>query len=351
MGRGRAGWRWLGWAAMCMGLWACGCPKPTCDVGAEEVGTPTDLVVDDGGDVTTEHDLEVGPEADVAEDVEDVEDVEVSPERAVVLVTLNTHAFQEGADSLLKLAQIGVELARLEADIVALNEVMSGRFWAYGMGGVEHDAGAIIKEVAEQASGDAWELVSFPWAQWADGEVMANVLLVRRGHFEATDVRPLPTTDFWPAPQSQRVVGYARVRLPGLAPVHAFVTHAWGWDSVDTAPQIAEVKAFMAEKAQGDAVLEVVMGDFNVPSTAPHYQTWLAPPYALEDAWTVANPATPHVSTQHDGQHRIDYIMLRPGGCVVDGAHFAFDGQMLDGQVSPVVSDHKGVVVHLRCPR
>ena len=56
-------------------------------------------------------------------------------QHALVVVTLNTHSFQEGPDSIEKLEQIGQGLAALDVDLVGLNEVMSGTFWAYDYGG------------------------------------------------------------------------------------------------------------------------------------------------------------------------------------------------------------------------
>ncbi|MDX9719582.1 MAG: hypothetical protein RBU37_02460 [Myxococcota bacterium] len=276
-------------------------------------------------------------------------DAEIETE-ALVVATLNTHSFQEGLDSLSKLDAIGVELARLGAQLVVANELMSGRFFAYDMGGAEHDAAQLILDALQRASGEDWEYALFPWAHWDTGELMSNAVFCR-GKVLESDARALTTTDFWPAPLESRGVGYALLELEGLAPVEVFVTHSWGWDSADTLAQISEVKAFMVEKHSPLSRLTLLMGDLNLPSSWPAFQAWLEPPpLSLLDTFALAWPENPHQSSQNDGEHRIDHVLMRDGACQVEKAHFAFDGELLEGQLSPVVSDHKGVVVHLRCP-
>jgi endonuclease/exonuclease/phosphatase family metal-dependent hydrolase len=226
-------------------------------------------------------------------------------------VTLNTHSFQEGPDSLAKLEQIGQGLAALEADVVGLNEMMSGQFWSYDYGGASYDGTELIREALEAASGATWYVTAVGFAHWSSGELMSNVLLSRFPIVEV-DSRALTTTDFWPAPDEQRNVVFARIELPARGPVNLFVTHAWGWDSVDTVTQIAEVKGFMASKARGDEVLELLLGDLNMPSTWSGHDTWLnAAPFVLVDTYALANPSGMADATTADGLHRIDYVLAR----------------------------------------
>ena len=269
--------------------------------------------------------------------------------RQLVVVTLNTHSFQEGADSLQKLASTGQGLAALDADLVGLNEVMSGTFKAYHYGGAKHDGTALVKRALEQASGTTYHALAVPFAHWSTGEVMSNVVL-SRFPIERSDSRALSTTDFWPAPAEQRNVVFVRVRVPGLGPVALFVTHAWGWSSVDTAAQIAEVKAFIAQRSVGDEVLRLLVGDLNTPSTWPAYTTWLGQPLPLTDTFAAANPGSAVSSTTFAGEHRIDYILADRAGRSLT-SRLVFDGTKVGGVTLPQVSDHKGVMTRFTLGR
>jgi endonuclease/exonuclease/phosphatase family metal-dependent hydrolase len=270
------------------------------------------------------------------------------PEQSLVVVTLNTHSFQEGADSLEKLRQIGEGLAELDADIVGLNEVMSGTFWAYDYGGAEHDGTAIIKAALEEASGVTWYAAEFGFGRWQDGEEMSNLLLSREP-LVVSEHRELPTTDFWPAPSSSRNVVHGRVVYPGLGPVNVFATHTWGWDSVDTIPQINEVKSYVQEKREGDEVIEIVMGDLNVLPTSQPYSVWTeGGPVELIDTYAAANPDGFEDSTQVNDSGRIDYIFVSKGA----SAEMSLTSSLVfDGSSLPVVSDHKGVATVISLAR
>lgn len=269
--------------------------------------------------------------------------------RSLTAVTLNTHSFQEGADSLTKLEQIGAGLAALGADLVGLNEVMSGTFWSYDYNGATYDGTATIKEALESASGEQWHAHGVGFAHWDTGEEMANVVLSRFPIVEGGS-RSLTTTDFWPAPDEQRNVVYARVQVPGLGAVSFFCTHAWGWDSADTSAQVEEVKAYMAEVSHGDEALDLLVGDLNMPSTWDGYSAWLqTPPFQLLDTYAIANPGGLADPSTWDGPHRIDYIMAGAGTPLSEDlsgvrSSMAFDGTDHEGLTLPRVSDHFAVV-------
>lgn len=267
--------------------------------------------------------------------------------RELRVITLNTHSFQEGASSLEKLDAIGKGLAALRADLVGLNEVMSGAFASRG--GATFDAAERIRAVLEQAAGVPYHLARAGFAHWSTGELMSNAILSRTPLLD-TGSRALTTTDFWPAPAEQRNVVYARTEVPGLGVVNLFVTHAWGWDSKDTYAQIAEVKGYLAEKARGDEALSLLAGDLNTPSTYPAYQSWVdSPAGKLLDTYLAANPGGNADSTTFDGPHRIDYILATNGPSVLR-ARSVFDGGAVDGATLPRVSDHKGVEAVLAVP-
>lgn len=290
-----------------------------------------------------------GPEAGTLSDILRIQDAgardvtcaDSAAGETLLVVTLNTHSFQEGADSLAKLQLIGQGLAALGADIVGLNEVMSGTFWAYDYGGAQYDGAALIQESLQASSGVPWHVVSHGFAHWESGELMSNVILSRTPILES-DARSLTTTDFWPGPQEQRSVIYAATEVPSFGLVHVFVTHTWGWESVDTLPQINEVKAFMADKQRGDETLSLLLGDLNAPSTSAAYSWWTAPPAPLVDTFAVANPGQLHVSTTWSDEHRIDYILAREASWDL-ASWLIFIGKEEGGLVLSPVSDHKGV--------
>jgi endonuclease/exonuclease/phosphatase family metal-dependent hydrolase len=292
-------------------------PAPPVDAAADRAPADTDAergLADGGGDAARPHELRV--------------------------VTLNTHSFQEGASSLEKLDAIGKGLATLGADLVGLNEVMSGAFASRG--GATHDAAERIRAALEQASGAHYHLARAGFAHWSTGELMSNAILSRTPILD-TGSRSLTTSDFWPAPAEQRNVVYARTDVPGVGVVNVFVTHAWGWESKDTLAQIAEVKGFLAEKARGDEALSLLLGDLNTPSTYPAYQSWVnSPEGKLLDTYLAANPGGNTDSTTFDGPHRIDYILATASPSVLR-ARPVFDGGSVDGTVLPRVSDHMGV--------
>ena len=290
-----------------------GCsPTSTGDDGA----TSRDL----GAEVSSR---EVGTEAGVS--------------RQLVVVTLNTHSFQEGMTSLQKLEAIGKGLAALKADLVGLNEVMSGTFWSYHYKGQKYDGAALIKKALEAASGVTWYAYSKGFAHWSSGELMSNVVLSRTPISES-GARSLTTTDFWPAPKEQRNVVHARTTIPGFGPLNLLVTHAWGWDSADTAKQIAEVKSYLASKLRGDEILNLVAGDLNVFPSHKAFGAWLGAPQKLVDTYGEANPKDGGDATTIKGQHRIDHVLC-------DRRTYPFSSTLVfDGKAQPVVSDHKGVM-------
>ena len=254
----------------------------------------------------------------------------------LVVVTLNTHSFQEGPDSLAKLEAIGEGLASLGADLVGLNEVMSGTSWAFDFQGEYYDGTERIKTALQNASGGTWHDRRHGFAHWDDGEEMSNVILSRFPILQ-TDHRFVTTTDFWPAPRERRSVVYAKVDTDEVGPVDFFVTHTYGWDSADTEPQIAEVKAYLESKYDGTTP-QILVGDLNVPSTAPAYGLWVnAPPFAMVDTFGAANPDEPARSTIVGEAHRIDYVLAR------DAPEPSRSWIVFDGGALPIVSDHMGV--------
>lgn len=284
---------------------------------------------------------DAGPLADAG--ANDAGDPDIT--RTLRVVTLNTHSFQEGAASIAKLWAIGEGLAALSVDVVGLNEVMSG----VEEGGETHDAAAIIADALEASSGLAFSRASYGFAHWDTGALMANTILSRWPILES-DARSLTTTDFWPAPNEQRNVVYARLDVPEVGLINVFVTHTWGWDSADTVAQIHEVKGFMAEKFVGDEALDLLLGDLNTPSTWPHFQTWLTGGlfHLLDPA--VDEPSVLTAPTVVGGEHRIDFVLAGEGWPVSEDPARSTMLRVFDGTTLPVVSDHVGVMAVFRWP-
>ncbi|MBI4819203.1 MAG: hypothetical protein HY791_23225 [Deltaproteobacteria bacterium] len=330
---------------------ALGCARePSRALGAD-IGTP-----EAGATLTTERDAQTALDA-ASFDASSLDaghaDAEITSSPTLTVVTLNTHSFQEGADSLAKLDQIGEGLASLGADLVGLNEVMSGTFWAYDFNGASYDGAAIIASTLERSSGTRWHLYRHGFAHWADGEEMANVILSRFPIIES-EHRALTTTDAWPGPAEQRSVSYARVDVPGLGLVNFFVTHAALAGSSDTPTQIREIRQFMVDEFRHDEALDLLVGDLNTASTSPTYTTWLdEPPFHLIDTYARANPRGFEDATIFDAELRIDYVLAGEGSALIEGSsrfssQLAFDGSSHDGLTLPIVSDHKAVVTRFR---
>ena len=55
----------------------------------------------------------------------------------------------EGTDSRVDVARVTDAIRAARADIVGLNEVMSGTFWSYDYGGAEYDGLMLIREALE----------------------------------------------------------------------------------------------------------------------------------------------------------------------------------------------------------
>jgi endonuclease/exonuclease/phosphatase family metal-dependent hydrolase len=309
------------------------------------VTTPEPLV-DAGHDADSESDTDIEPDGDHQADA----DLEPSPqEQHLVVVTLNTHSFQEGDDSLDKLDWIGRGLTALEADLIGLNEVMSGTFRAYDFHGAEYDGAELIRDALEDASGVSYHMARCGFAHWDDGEEMSNVALSRYP-IEEWECRSLTTTDFWPAPEERRNVLYTRLEVPRLGEVNFFVTHTSGYGSSDTEPQITEIRQMMVERFRGDEALDLLVGDLNTVAGSEAYDRWLrADPFTLHDTFARANPEDFFASTQIDGGDRIDYILAGEGFALTEQpgryvSAIVFDGGPSQGVLLPVVSDHKGVV-------
>lgn len=259
----------------------------------------------------------------------------------LVVVTLNTHAFQEGRDSIDKLTQMGQGLAQLDADLIGLNEIMSGDFSAFG----PQDALDHVQDALEAATGQTWHRARHNWAQWDSGEFMANAILSRYP-IRDVDERDLTTTNFWPAPDhGARAVLYGRVDVPRVGVVDLFVTHTAGTHAgmSEATVQAEEVKAFMGSKGTG-ADLQLLVGDLNVPPTWPTFQTFVNAPPVLVDTFGVANRSTPNAPTKWSGQNRIDYVLAQADAALLSGGPRFSSRIIFDETDLPRVSDHKGVV-------
>jgi endonuclease/exonuclease/phosphatase family metal-dependent hydrolase len=271
----------------------------------------------------------------------------------LVAVTLNTHSLQETTGRFGKLRAIAAGLARLNTDIAGLNEIVFGNIFSGGYAGRYYDTAEIIRSHLECLSGRPYYLYREGFGRWENGEWLGSAILSAHP-LAATDTVKLTTTDFWPAPASQRNCLYAKISLPSGAHADVFVTHLMGYDYPDTAIQIGELKRFVDTRRSTGAASALVMGDFNVPSTHDNYRVLLESGPVFTDLFAAADAGGKDTPTTTGGQ-RIDYIFW------VDGAwrlrerrlrsSVIFDGQEHWGYRYPVVSDHFGVAVLLGPPR
>lgn len=267
----------------------------------------------------------------------------------LVTVTLNTHSLQETTGRFKKLHSIAAGLARLNADIVGLNEIVFGNIFSRGYGGQYYDTAEIIRLHLECLSGRPYYLYREGFARWENGEWLGNAILSAHPLI-ATDTVKLTTTNFWPAPASQRNCLYAKIALPAGANADVFVTHLMGYDYPDTAIQISELKRFVNTHRSSGAVGALIMGDFNIPSTHSNYKILLESAPVFTDIFFAANAGGKDTPTTLNGQ-RIDYIFWLDGDWRLAERQIRssviFDGREYNEYLYPIVSDHFGVVAIL----
>ena len=266
----------------------------------------------------------------------------------LVVVTLNTHSLQEKTQRFKKLEWIAEGLAAVNADLIGLNETVSGKIYARGYQGRSMNTAELIQSYLEELTGASYHRYEKTMGIWGDGEHLNNVILSRYPIEEQSE-RKITTTDKWPAPNQKRNVLFAKVRLPGGQPVHFYVTHAMGWISVDTASQIKEIKSFMDEHYHPEVLAEFVVGDLNVVPTHPQYPDWLRLEPAMRDTYATINKIHHPYRAE-----TVDYIMLSERssiGEVERSADLIFNNESVGGHLFPKVSDHVGFVTRIKIPK
>jgi endonuclease/exonuclease/phosphatase family metal-dependent hydrolase len=275
------------------------------------------------------------------------------PGSELVVVTLNTHSLQEKTGRFAKLADIANELAHVNADIIGLNEIVYGKIYTRGYDGCYYDTARMIQQQMESATGTRFYLYRLGFAQWQDGEHLGNAILCKYPLYD-TMFTKLTTRDFWPAPQWRRMCIGAQVNMQGQRCLNVFVTHTMGYDLSDTPLQVAEIQKLVCARQTAKVAGSLVMGDFNVPYGHRYHTLLLQGPASFLDLWAMAKPEAKAVATTVDGKPRIDYVFWAGGACAdtpqILDATLLFDGKTSGDRVSPLVSDHFGVLVRLRLP-
>ena len=265
----------------------------------------------------------------------------------LIIVTLNTHSLQEKTKRFEKLRYIAQGLKNIQADIIALNEIVYGNIYARGYEGQYYDSLAIIKKYLEDMTGEEYFTYVEPFAQWDEGEKLANAILSRYPLYDS-DYIELTTTDFWPAPKSNRNCIYSKINLPEKGDLNIFVTHPMGYEYDDTGIQIEEIKIFVQAKTNDSCIGSIIMGDFNVPYKHRNYLALRNEDPYFTDTADIALLDSP---TTIDN-HRIDYIFWADGQYTFKdlktSSHIIFNDSYYKNNYYPVVSDHFGVVTDIR---
>ena len=274
-----------------------------------------------------------------------------APRAALTIVSFNTQSLQTTTRRFAKLNKMVSGLAFINADVICLNEVVSGKLFARGYDGIDIDTAEYIRSGLSHFSGREHFLISEPFAQWDSGENLGNAIISTFPITE-TSSTALKTTSFWPAPNSSRRCLGGRIRVPGKGNISVFVTHLMGFDYPDTPVQIEELKRFVAAQRRHDDWGTIVAGDFNIPSKSKSNYEKLTKTFpTFIDTYALANPKETNAMSAPDGKHRIDYIFWIDGLAQIGKMHVSssmvFKGEPFQNKMLEIVSDHFAVVTTL----
>jgi len=270
--------------------------------------------------------------------------------KKLVIVTLNTHSFQQETKIFEKLLWIAEGLKNLDADIIGLNEILYGNIYSRGYKGKYYDTSEIIKNHLECMMKQEYFLFKAGFGKWEDGEILANAILSKYPLYDSSYIE-LTTNDFWPAPYSKRNCIFSKIYINQKGYINFFVTHTMGYDYNDTRLQIKEIKKFVNSKKNEDTMGSIVMGDFNVPQYHKNYPFLIKHPPEFIDTFALANPSLFNKSSTFDNQHRIDYIFWVHGNLLLKNhkveSSIIFNDDYYKYMYYPIVSDHFGIVTNI----
>lgn len=258
-----------------------------------------------------------------------------------------------------RLGAIRTELARLEPDVIGLQEVL--RF-APGGGGLDaFQPTATTCQATEIAEGLGYAVAYAAATDYANGLLFGNALLSRHPILEQRR-SALPGTE---SGESRSLLETLLDTPYGTLP--AFVTHL-NWKLHHGCYRLRQVKfiverVFLVAPVAGPHLPPVLMGDFNADpdSDEIRYLRGLKveddTSVFLADAWVYGGDGSPgmtfdrrnpYAAVAHEPPRRIDYIFSRGPDALLRGepvrTALAFDSprSSADGSVWP--SDHFGVV-------
>lgn len=237
-----------------------------------------------------------------------------------------------------RLALIKEELARLDLDAVALQEVLA-------FTGMPNQAEEIV-------AGTGWNAFYAPAMQIGPGLSMGNAVISRHALTD-TEAIELPKDAGEP-----RSVAFAKVGVPH-GPLPVFATHLVHQMHLGhvRCNHVKALAGIVAERAPIGGVPPVVMGDFNAEPDADEMRylrglTGLGGPYVyFADAWIAAmceGPGYTYDRTNHyaarsrEASRRIDYIYVRGPDRNLRGEVRSCELAWRNGS-----SDHFGVVAEL----
>jgi endonuclease/exonuclease/phosphatase family metal-dependent hydrolase len=263
-------------------------------------------------------------------------------------VTLNL--WGENGPWAARLAQVGAELDRLSADVVALQEV-------------REVPGRVPNQAAALAGPRGWHDVFAPSTAWGGGH--EGLALMSRFPIGAHDWRPLPHS----TETEGRIVLSARIDSE-FGAIWAHTTHLSYRENegLKREEQVQVVDDVVT--AHGNDSPHVVMGDFNTVPESDEIR-WLTGlctlggrRVAYQDAWAVAHPAEPGTTWTRQNPYtermfwlrrdrRLDYIFVTPVRRDRRGTILGADVAFNEPAVSPsgeqlYASDHFGVVADIQ---
>lgn len=243
-----------------------------------------------------------------------------------------------------RLRRIVDELRRVDADVVALQEV-----WAA-------DGTSSADVIADELG---LERVSAADLEMSPGVLFGNAVL-SRWPIEGSEVVRLPAGD---ANDERRLILRADVDGPN-GPLQVFSTHLnWRFDQSAVRQLQVEQIAEFVQDSRPRTYPPIVCGDFNAEPGSDEIRTLtgqrpVASDLVMLDCWRAVHPTdpgftwdneNPFVAEQLEPTRRIDYVLA--GWPKAGGAGHAVGAELIgaapiDGMYP---SDHFGVVVELRC--
>jgi glycosidase/endonuclease/exonuclease/phosphatase family metal-dependent hydrolase len=255
------------------------------------------------------------------------------PTGEVQVLTLNLHTYQE-TDQQAKFDTVARAIVDLRPDVVAFQEV--GQLWA---GDGSDNAAKIIRDRVVAMGGPYYEMY-WEFSHRGFSIYKEGVAVLSRHGFRSTEGQYV-STEQSPDVISSRKVVRGEVSIPGVGDVQIYSAHTSWWDQ-GLQEQVANLKAWVAQKATASVKLSIVAGDFNANAGSDGYNL-IVNNGEYVDEYVIANPGGFNDATMSDGT-RIDYIFTAAANKFAATSASKIFTAASYGRVS----DHMGVYARLR---